>query len=103
MLWRLGRAGCVHRPASRIDGQWPSLFFLGRDRSAGSLAGTGILVYLVILRVTHRTFLSNRPILFLGVLLIILGIQFVSIGLLGEMIARSAVKRSASVRGTLGL
>ncbi len=30
--------------------------------------------------------LSNRPLLFLGVLLIIVGIQFISIGLLGEMI-----------------
>jgi len=31
--------------------------------------------------------LSNRPMLFLGVLLIIVGIQFFSIGLLGEMIS----------------
>ena len=30
--------------------------------------------------------IGNRPLLFLGILLIILGIQFVSIGLLGEMI-----------------
>lgn len=30
--------------------------------------------------------LSNRPLLFLGILLIIVGIQFISIGLLGEMV-----------------
>ena len=30
--------------------------------------------------------LSNRPMLFLGMLLIIVGVQFFSVGLLGEML-----------------
>lgn len=44
---------------------------------------SGILAYE---RLFADKFLSNRPLLFLGVLLIIVGIQFFSIGLLGEMI-----------------
>jgi len=33
--------------------------------------------------------IGNRPILFLGVLMIVVGIQFFSIGLIGEMIVKS--------------
>jgi putative Mn2+ efflux pump MntP len=33
--------------------------------------------------------LSNRPLFLGGILLIIVGIQFISIGLLGEMISKS--------------
>lgn len=54
-----------------------------------SLLGGGITTYLLILRITRTIYLSNRPLLFLGIVLLILGIQFISIGLLGEMIARS--------------
>jgi glycosyltransferase involved in cell wall biosynthesis len=50
------------------------------------LAGTIISLYLTYERLFSGKFLSNRPLLFLGVLLIIVGVQFVSIGLLGEMI-----------------
>ncbi len=34
-------------------------------------------------------YLSNRPMLFLGMLLIIVGIQFFSVGLLGEMMVNN--------------
>lgn len=54
-----------------------------------TLLGSGITLYLILLRITRTIFLSNRPLLFLGIVLLILGIQFVSIGLLGEMIART--------------
>jgi len=53
------------------------LFFLG---------GFVITILLTWQRIFENRFLSNRPLLFLGVLLIIVGIQFFSIGLLGEMI-----------------
>ncbi len=36
--------------------------------------------------------LSNRPMLFLGMLLIIVGVQLFSVGLLGEMLARSSFR-----------
>ena len=50
------------------------------------LAGTAVSAVLAYQRIFMQKYLSNRPLLFLGVLLIIVGIQFFSIGLLGEMI-----------------
>lgn len=50
------------------------------------LLGFAISIYLAYQRIFADKYLSNRPILFFGVLLIIVGIQFFSIGLLGEMI-----------------
>ena len=47
---------------------------------------------------------SNRPILFLGILLLILGVQLFSTGLLGEMLSSSSSKdNSFAVRETLNL
>ena len=50
------------------------------------ILGMTISLYLSIEKIYLGKHLSNRPLLFLGVLLIIVGVQFVSIGLLGEMI-----------------
>jgi len=50
------------------------------------IIGLGLSSWLVYERIFAHQYLSNRPLLFLGVLLIIVGIQFFSIGLLGEMI-----------------
>ncbi len=54
-----------------------------------SAAGLGIDGWLVYEWFTGQTALSNRPLFLGGILLIIVGIQFVSIGLLGEMISKS--------------
>jgi len=53
------------------------------------LAGIVVNGYLTYLWVTGG-FLSNRPMLFLGILLIIVGVQFFSVGLLGEMFVHNA-------------
>lgn len=53
------------------------------------LTGGGITIYLAVMRLFYSVYLSNRPLLFLGILLIIVGIQFASIGLLGEMITEA--------------
>lgn len=55
----------------------------------------GLLIsgYLTIERLFFEKYLSNRPLLFLGILLIIVGVQFVSIGLLGEMITEGRKDR----------
>ena len=45
--------------------------------------------YLTILRLFFGVGLSNRPILLLGVLLIMLGVQLILMGLLGELIVRT--------------
>ena len=50
--------------------------------------GAIIDVYLSVEWMLGRTSLSNRPLFMVGFLFIIIGIQFVSIGLLGEMISR---------------
>ena len=48
--------------------------------------GSIISVILAYQRIFHQIYLSNRPLMFLGILLIIVGIQFITLGLLGEMI-----------------
>ena len=50
------------------------------------ISGVFIGLYLVILKYWKDIMLGDRPLLLLSILLIILGLQFVSIGLLGEMI-----------------
>jgi glycosyltransferase involved in cell wall biosynthesis len=52
-------------------------------------AGVAIDGWLAIEWFLQRTSLSNRPLFLGGILCIIVGIQFVSIGLLGEMISRT--------------
>jgi dolichol-phosphate mannosyltransferase len=53
------------------------------------LAGFVICVYLTIDKISGAS-IGQRPLLFLGVLLIVVGIQLVTLGLLGQMIAASA-------------
>jgi glycosyltransferase involved in cell wall biosynthesis len=53
------------------------------------VAGLGISGYLTILRLFFGESLSDRPILLLGVLLIVLGVQLIVMGLLGELIVRT--------------
>lgn len=54
-----------------------------------ALAGLGIVVWLSVEKIMVGTALSNRPLFLGGILLLIVGIQFISIGLLGEMISRT--------------
>lgn len=53
-----------------------------------SLSGIGISLYLSIEKLFRAVNIGGRPLLLLGVLLIIVGIQFVGMGLLGEMLVR---------------
>jgi dolichol-phosphate mannosyltransferase len=50
-----------------------------------SLAGGAILVYLTVIKVGGAK-IGDRPLLLLGVLLVVVGIQFLSLGLIGEML-----------------
>jgi glycosyltransferase involved in cell wall biosynthesis len=54
-----------------------------------ALAGIVIDGWLAIEWAQGKTALSNRPLFLGGILLIIVGIQFISLGLLGEMISKS--------------
>jgi len=63
------------------------------------IAGFAVDAYLSILWLLHETVLSNRPLFIVGFVLIIVGIQFISIGLIGEMITRGQeVEREYSIR-----
>jgi len=61
--------------------------FLG---AFSSLAGIIVNLILSYEKIFLNMSLSNRPMLFLGVLLIIVGLQFFSLGLIGEMMVNSS-------------
>jgi glycosyltransferase involved in cell wall biosynthesis len=62
------------------------LRFFGLIGSSIFVAGTAITVYLGILKLAGAIALSNRPLLLLGILLMVFGIQLFSVGLIGELI-----------------
>ncbi|MBW1823258.1 MAG: glycosyltransferase family 2 protein, partial [Deltaproteobacteria bacterium] len=67
------------------------LHFFGLLGTILSLAGLAINVYMALLRLSGK-WISNRPLLLLGILLLILGIQFIFFGLMGELIVFSSQK-----------
>ncbi|MDI6765892.1 MAG: glycosyltransferase family 2 protein [Bacteroidota bacterium] len=74
-----------------LFGFWGSMFFL---------IGFIIDLYLVYLKFAEGMALSNRPLFLGGILLIIVGIQFISIGLLGELITKTyhSTEKEYSIR-----
>ena len=70
------------------------LHFFGIIGLLSSFSGAAIIIYLVILKLKKFSYLSNRPLLFIGVMLLIIGVQFISIGLIGEMITRTHSKEN---------
>ncbi len=68
------------------------------------LAGTGILLYLTILKFVEATPISGRPLFFVAILMAIVGVQFFSIGLIGEMITKTTVENdNVIIDKTLGM
>jgi glycosyltransferase involved in cell wall biosynthesis len=53
------------------------------------IAGMGLSIYLTVIRLFFDQPLSDRPILLLAILLIMLGVQLIVMGLLGELIVRT--------------
>ncbi len=80
----------MQRPL-HLFGMWGLLSFL---------AGVIIDGYLVYLKFAEGMSLGNRPLFVGGILLIIVGVQLISLGLLGEMISRSrqSVDKEYSIR-----
>jgi glycosyltransferase involved in cell wall biosynthesis len=56
--------------------------------TSGALGGA-LGAYLTLQKVLYRVEIGGRPLLLLAVLLILIGFQFVSLGLLGELLART--------------
>ncbi len=64
------------------------MHFFGIMGSTFSFIGTGILAYLVYIKLFSDAAIGNRPLLLLGILLVVIGIQLFSSGFLGELIIR---------------
>lgn len=62
------------------------LHFFGVLGSTFLVGGLGINLYITYLRFRHGHIMERYPLLFLGVLLMVVGIQLVTTGFLGEMI-----------------
>lgn len=62
------------------------LYLFGRIGLVSAMAGMFLSLYLAVLKIFYGYPLSNRPLLFLGMLLIITGLQFISLGLISELI-----------------
>src|SRR6185503_16309397 len=71
--------------------------------SLGALIG----IYLTFMKLVYKADLVNRPLLLLAILLVMVGVQFITMGLLGEMISRtyheSQNKSIYTVREELGI
>ncbi len=52
-------------------------------------AGLGLTAYLGFERIVLGVHLANRPLVLLAILMAVVGVQFVSLGLLGEMLVRT--------------
>lgn len=59
------------------------------------LLGTIVLVYLTVLKATGEA-IGQRPLLTLGVLLVVVGLQFFSLGLISEMVTSHHEERSGA-------
>ena len=87
------------------------LHFFGPTGLAGIMAGAGILIWLLFQKVLYGShlFLEHGPMLVLGMMLALFGVELLSIGLLGELMMRThfeahrqPVYRVESVRGATG-
>ncbi len=58
-----------------------------------SLAGTGVLVYLTVVKIMGHA-IGGRPLLILGVLLVVVGLQVFSLGLITELITSHHEERA---------
>ncbi len=72
------------------------LYLFGRIGTTFSAIGFLIGLYLTIMKFWFHQPLYNRPLLYLSILLIMLGLQFFSIGLIGELLVNQNRKQNKS-------
>ena len=78
------------------------LYFFGKVGLYTFLLGVGIEIYIIYLKYAlNEPFAKHMALLMLGVLIIVIGIQFFSIGLVGEMIANSNQYKESRVKEIL--
>ncbi|MGB4852632.1 MAG: glycosyltransferase family 2 protein [Ignavibacteria bacterium] len=68
------------------------LHFFGSLGIITSLIGFVVTLYLALLKFIENKPLSDRPLFLVGIFLIIVGVQFLSLGLIAEMITKSNIK-----------
>jgi glycosyltransferase involved in cell wall biosynthesis len=62
------------------------MHFFGTLGVVSLIAGGIITAYLTVMRLFFDQYLTNRPMLLFGILFLVLGVQFFTIGLFGEML-----------------
>lgn len=72
------------------------LHFFGGIGTVLALIGLGISAYLTVVWFGGES-IGRRPLLLLGVLLLVVGFQFISLGLLGEMLLKLSRKKSFDI------
>jgi glycosyltransferase involved in cell wall biosynthesis len=70
------------------------LHFFGTVGSLFAGAGFAIDLYLLVEWFLDKTALSNRPLLLFGIGLIIVGVQLISLGLVGELVTKSSIDKN---------
>jgi dolichol-phosphate mannosyltransferase len=66
------------------------------------LAGLMTTLYLTAEWVMGLTFISQRPLALFGIAMIIVGVQLISTGLIGELVVKNSLQNTAySIRETL--
>jgi len=78
LLWVRFSMRFLHRP----------LHAFGSIGALLGLAGFGVLAWLSIDKLVFGADIGQRPLLFLGLLLLLLGVQLVATGVLGELLTR---------------
>lgn len=71
------------------------MHFFGSIGTIFLIVGGGIVIYLTIMRLFFEVYLTDRPMLWFGILFLLLGGQFFSIGFLGEMWTQSQNREAA--------
>lgn len=72
------------------------MHFFGTMGFFASVAGFALLVYLSILKLVYQEyFITDRPLFFLGILLLIVGTQLFVTGFLAELVSRNSPDRNA--------
>ena len=75
------------------------MYFFGKIGLITFLTGLGIEIYVLYLKYNiGDPFSKHLALLMLGILIIVIGIQFFSIGLVGEMIANSNQDKESRVK-----
>lgn len=80
------------------------MHFFGMMGLGSFATGLAVSLWVTLDKLLNQRPVSNRPILFLGILLIILGVQLFSTGLLGEMLSTGTTRSAGfAVRDTANL